>query len=137
MAATTWNQGPFPSAPMTDIAAVRTLIGDTSGSPFFTDTQISEFCGLAFVNGPGAEYFLAASMAIRAIAAYKATNLQEVRIGDFTDSSGRNQITALNATADAFETIFYETPAWAIIETDESDLNALIIIRNYVLRTNP
>lgn len=83
------------------------------------------------------EYFLAASLALRGVASKVSMNLQEIRIGDFVDSSGRNQVTALNATADAYEKLYYETPAWAIIESNQSDLNALVTIRNYVLRTNP
>jgi len=120
---------------MDDITAVRTLIGDEN-SVSFSDDQITFFNAQAGVSGPGAEYFFAASMALNAIAASKATNLQEVRIGDFMDSSGRNQIAGLRLAAQAFLDMYFNTPAWAIIESDESDLNALIIIRNYVLRTS-
>lgn len=138
---------------MDAITAVRTLIGDTL-SVSFTDDQITLFLTQAGIDispitnpyssgtndadfGVITEYFFAAALALRALAASKSTNLQEVRIGDFMDSSGRNQIAALNATADAYMKVYYETPAWAIAETDESDMNALITIRNFVLRTNP
>lgn len=121
---------------MDDISAIRTLIGDEN-SVSFTDDQISMFNQLANVSGPGSEYFFSASLALSALAAKNGTNLQEVRIGDYMDSSGRNKVKALRDAADAFQKLYYETPAWAIVESNESDLNALIIIRNYVLRTNP
>jgi hypothetical protein len=132
---------------------VRTLIGDTA-SAIFTNANLDVFIQLSGANmtpltnsyssgtndadfGFVTEYFLAAALALRAYASKVATNLQEVRIGDYLNSSGRNQSTALLAAADAYEKMYKETPAWAIIESDESDLNALITIRNFVLRTNP
>jgi len=138
---------------MTDIQIVRALIGDETASQL-SDSDIAVFCTLAltpqyasvaFVSNPYSsgnsgsisEYFFAASMAMNAIASKVAANLQEVRIGDFTDSSGKNKVTALRAAADAYQKLYYETPAWAVIESNESDLNALTTIRNYVLRTNP
>lgn len=121
---------------MTDIVAIRTLIGDTN-SVAFTDAQINLFISLAQVSGPGTEYFFAASMALDSLASSAGSNLVDIKIGDYSDASGKNKVAALRAQADAFRKLYYETPAWAVAETDESDLNALIIIRNYVLRTNP
>jgi hypothetical protein len=122
---------------MTDVEAVRLLIGDTGTTQTFTDAQIAQFNSLAGVSGPGSEYFFAAAIGLRALASSSAGSLTEVRLGDFSDSSGRNKVTAINAAADAFMKLYYETPAWAIVESNESDLNALVIIRNFVLRTNP
>ena len=138
---------------MNPITIVRTLIGDQA-SAFFTDADINVFLTMCGINispvtnwyaggtndssfGLVTEYFLAASLALNSAAAKIATNLIEVRLGDFMDSSGRNQVKGLRDAADAYKTMYYETPAWAIAESNESDLNALIIIRNYVLRTNP
>ena len=138
---------------MDPITIIRTLIGDVA-SAIFSDANINVFLQMSGANmtplgnrpnsgtndadfGFVTEYFLAASLALRAMASKVATNLQEVRIGDFMNSSGRNQVAALNAAADEYKTMYYETPAWAIVESNESDLNALITIRNYVLRTNP
>lgn len=121
---------------MTDITAVRTLIGDQLAASF-TDAEIAEFNLLAGVDGPGSEYYLAASIALNALTAKIATNLKEVRIGNFQDSSGRNQAASLKTASDNFYQLFLNTPAWAIVETSLSDMNTLIIIRNYVLRTNP
>lgn len=138
---------------MDPITIVRTLIGDLASTQF-TDAEINVFLQMSGANmtplvnsfnsntndndfGLVSEYFLACALACNAAATKVGFNLQEVRIGDFMDSSGRNQVSALQKQADQFKTLFYETPAWAIAETNESDLNALIIIRNYVLRTNP
>jgi hypothetical protein len=138
---------------MDPITIVRTLIGDLA-SAIFTDDNINVFLQMSGANmtplqnwasqgtndaqyGLVTEYFMAASLGLRAYASKVAANLQEVRIGDYMNSSGRNQVTALTAAADKYQDLYYNTPAWAIIESDSSDLNALVIIRNYVLRTNP
>lgn len=121
---------------MTDIQAVRTLIGDENSSAF-TDDQITLFNTLAGVDGSGSEYFYAASMALNALASKSGSNLTEIRIGDFLDSSGKNKVTALLAAAEEYKKMYYETPAFAIAELNVSDFNALIAIRNFVLRTNP
>lgn len=121
---------------MNDVQAVRLLIGDQNAESF-TDAEIQEFCDLAGVSGPGSEYFFAASIALNSLVSNVSANLTEVRIGDYMDSSGRNKAKALQDSSQRYLDLFYNTPAWAIVETDESDLNALIIIRNYVLRTNP
>jgi hypothetical protein len=71
------------------------------------------------------------------LAAQAASVLTETRIGDYQDQSGRNKVSALKAAGDAFLQLYYDTPAWAIVEEDLSDMNALVIIRNNVLRNNP
>lgn len=138
---------------MNPITIIRTLIGDQA-SAYFTDDDINVFLLMSGATmtplkspasggtndtayGLVSEYFLAAAIALNSAASKVASNLVEVRIGDYMDSSGKNQVTALRAAADAYKTMFYETPAWAIAESNESDLNALVTIRNYVLRTNP
>jgi hypothetical protein len=138
---------------MTAIQIIRALIGDVSAS-LFSDNDLNAYLQMAGANiapatnssnsgtndtdfGMATEYLFAASLALRAAASKTAANLQEIRIGDFMDSSGRNQVKALNDAADAYLKMYYETPAWAIAETNESDMNSLITIRNFVLRTNP
>lgn len=116
---------------MTNIQAVRTLIGD-QGSTLFTDAEIQLF--LTTTNN---SLYMSACLACNSLAAKVGSNLQEVRMGDFVDSSGKNQVTALRAQADAWKQLEYDTPAWAVIEENLSDFNALIIIRNFVLRTCP
>lgn len=138
---------------MTNEQMLQVLIGDEAGVIFSTQ-ELDVFLQLAGVTmspvsnyysagsndsdfGLVTEFFFAAALALRAVAAKTACNLQETRLGDYVNSTGRNQVTALGTAADAYMKVYQETPAWAIIESDESDLNALVIIRNYVLRTNP
>ena len=140
---------------LTQAQMVATLIGDNIAAlAFFTTDQYNFFLTMAgtAVNpisnifnsntnnvdyGMTTEIFFAAAQAEYALAAQAAANLTETRIGDYQDSSGRNKVAALKAAGDAFMKLYYETPAWAIIEENLSDLNSLITIRNYVLRTNP
>jgi hypothetical protein len=140
---------------LTQAQMVATLIGDSITNPtLFTTDQYNMFLTLAGMNltpvanpyssntnpndgGMQTELFFAAAQALKSLAAQAAVGLTEVRIGDYQDSSGRNKVSAVQAAADAFMKLYYETPAWAIIEEDLSDMNALITIRNYVLRTNP
>ncbi len=140
---------------LTQSQMVMTLIGDNVASPtFFTPDQYAFFLQMAAVGiapianpysssqtipqGAGqTELFFAAAQCEYALAAQAAANLTETRIGDYQDSSGRNKVAALKAAGDAFMQLYYDTPAWAIIEDDNNDMNALMIIRNYVLRTNP
>ena len=140
---------------ITQAQMVMTLIGDNVLAPtFFSSDQYNFFLTMAgtAVNpisnifnsntnnvdyGMTTEIFFAAAQAEYALAAQAAATLTETRIGDYQDSSGRNKVAALRAAGDAFLKIYYETPAWAIIEENLSDLNSLITIRNYVLRTNP
>ena len=134
---------------------VATLIGDSIITPtLFTTDQYNFFLQMAGLNlspianpyssntnpndgGMQSELFFAAAQAEYALAAAAAATLTETRIGDYQDQSGRNKVAALKQAGDAFMKLYYETPAWAIIEEDLSDMNALITIRNYVLRTNP
>jgi hypothetical protein len=135
------------------ITILQTLIGDVAAA-VFSVADLNVFLQMSGANmtplqnsysqgtndvqyGFVTEYFFAASLALRAYGSKVSQNLVEVRIGDFMNSSGRNQATALANAADAYMKLYLETPAWAIIESDSSDLNALTIIRNYVLRTNP
>ena len=140
---------------LTQAQMVATLIGDNIAAlAFFTTDQYNFFLTMAgtAVNpisnifnsntnnvdyGMTTEIFFAAAQAEYALAAQAAATLTETRIGDYQDSSGRNKVAALKAAGDAFMKLYYETPAWAIIEENLSDLNSLITIRNYVLRTNP
>ena len=140
---------------LTQAQMVATLIGDNIAAlAFFTTDQYNFFLTMAGTSvnpisnifnsntnnvdyGMTTELFFAAAQAEYALAAQAAANLTETRIGDYQDSSGRNKVAALRAAGDAFLKIYYETPAWAIIEENLSDLNSLITIRNYVLRTNP
>ena len=136
---------------MTDVQAVSALIGDPNNVIISAATvaEINAICNVSGEFSPGpqnigiagtsvgcAEYFFAASICLRSMAAMVASNLHEVKIGDYQVSQSK-QVEAINALADSYYKHYLEVPAYGIIETNESDLNALVIIRNYVLRSNP
>jgi hypothetical protein len=122
-----------PEAPMTDVQKLRILIADPAGaSQQFSDSDLQFMLDL----NDGSLY-LAAAIACDTLASKVGSSLQEVRIGDFMDSSGRNQVAALQAQAESWRTLEYETPAFAIAEENLSNFNELNIIRNYILRTEP
>lgn len=118
-------------ATLSDVDAVRLLIGDQAKT-LFTDPEIQYF-----LDSNDGSILFAAGTACEALATKAGASLQEVQIGDFRDYSGRNKVAALQAQAEAFFRLECETPVFAIAEEDLSDFNALTIIRNYVLRTNP
>jgi hypothetical protein len=116
---------------MTDIQKVRILIGDT-GSAVFTDDEMQ-----AFLDMQSGSLFLAAALAVDAEAAKVSANLVEVRIGDYLNQSGRNQVAGLQAQAKAFRELEYNTPAFDFAEENYDEFTQYDIIRNYILRTAP
>lgn len=117
---------------MTDIQAVRVLIGDNGSSQHFDDASIQLFLDLQ-----GGSKLLAAGVALDAWAASIGTTLKEQRIGDFTDSSGRNQVSSLQAQAEAYRELEYNTPAFDFASENYNEFTQYDIIRNYILRTAP
>jgi len=116
--------------PLSDVDSVNVLIGNQDRSKF-SDVEIQ-----FFLDQNDESILFAAGMACDALAAKVSANLQEIQIGDFRDYSGRNQVAALQAQAQAFYKLETETPAFAIAEQDLSDFNVLVILRNYVLRSS-
>jgi hypothetical protein len=115
---------------MTDVQKVKLLVFGNESDTTFSDEAVQ-----TFLDQSDGSVLLAAALACDSRAATVGSQLKEVRLGDFTDYSGRNQVTALQAQAEAFRKLEYETPAFAIAEENLSEMNELIIIRNYVLRT--
>lgn len=120
---------------MTDIQKVRLLIGDNTSPQEFSDSDIQAFLDITAFSGTNS-LFLASALACDARAASVSANAQEVKIGDYTQSD-RTRLAAIQTQADKFRQLEYETPAFAIVEDNVSEFNALTIIRNYVLRTEP
>jgi len=113
---------------VTDIDRVRVLIGDRDSSTF-QDDDIQTFLDVS--NG---SLFLAAAVALDTMAAKQDVTPVEFSIGKYQQSTGRTQIRQLTQQAAAFRDLEYNTPAWAIIETNNSPFTALEIIRNRILR---
>lgn len=116
---------------MTDIQKVRLLIGDNTSPQQFADTDIQVF--LDIMNG---SLFLACALACDARASSVSASAQEIKIGDFS-TSDRTRLQAIQAQADKFRQLEFETPAFAIVEDNVSEMNALQIIRNFILRSEP
>lgn len=122
---------------MDSISAIRLLIADPSGADQdFSDAQVQEFLDLnAFYSGNDL-LLMAAAMGCEAKAALLAGQASSVKIGDYTEQFKQND-TSLQAQADRYRKIVTDTPAFATVEENLSDMSALQIIRNFVLRTEP
>lgn len=116
---------------MDQISQVRLLIGDNVAPQEFQDTDIQ-----MFLDVMGGSTFLACAIALDARASSISANAQEVKIGDYS-TSDRNRLSAIQAQAEKFRQLEFETPAFAVVEDNVSEFNALMIIRNYILRTEP
>jgi hypothetical protein len=115
---------------VTDIDRVRVLIGDYNTNPAtFTDDEIS-----VFLQVSGGSLFLAAAVGMDTMAAKQEVTPVQFVIGKYEQSTGRTQIRQLTQQAAAFRDLEYNTPAWAVIETNNSPFTALEIIRNRILR---
>lgn len=115
----------------TDSDRVRVLIGDYNqgANQTFDDDEIQ-----VFLDVTGGSLFLAAAVALDSMAAQQDVTPVQFVIGKYEQSTGRTQIRQLTQQAEAFRQLEYNTPAWAIIETDNSPFTALEIIRNRILR---
>lgn len=118
---------------MTDIEKVRLLANDVN-SVVFTDAQIQAFLDLSSSFAGNDQIFFASALACDQRGA-KAASTGGVKIGDYSTNKGAS--TEYAAAAQRYRDIVLNTPAWAIVEENLSEMNALIIIRNYILRTEP
>jgi len=121
---------------MTDIQKVRLLIGDNGSPQEFADSDIQAFLDIT-APAPGFNsIYLACALACDVRASSISQNAQEIKIGDYS-TSDRTRLAAIQQQALKFRQLEFETPAWAIVEQNLSEFNALMIIRNYILRTEP
>lgn len=125
---------------MTSIGTVRLLIGDTL-SAAFTDDQIQTFLDLRSIEaGTNDQYYMAAYLALKSLAAQLTVKLRaggtSVKIGDYettTDVAGLSK--AITDQAQGYWDLVNNTPAFAIAEDNVSQFNELIIIKNWIFRT--
>jgi hypothetical protein len=118
------------SSALSDSDKVRVLIGDYLQTPStFSDDEIG-----VFLDVTGGSLFLAAAVGLDTMAAKQDVTPVEFSIGKYQQSTGRTQIRQLTQQAEAFRQLEYNTPAYAIIETDNSSFAQLDIIRNRILR---
>lgn len=128
---------------MDDIAALRVLLADTDSSEFTNDQLQSFFDSAAQVEsriagttitGNG-DLILAAALATQALVIrYAKIKAQQVSIGGFEASTGRNQVRMLEQQADRYMELYQEQPAFAIARGTRCTLDHLLFIRSYCCR---
>jgi len=128
---------------MDDIGNLRVLINDMD-SKEFTDAQLQSFFDVAAtyesaaagtpIAGNGSIFLAAAFATESLVVKYATIPITEVSIGGFQTSVGRTQARFLEQQAERWRDLYYNTPAFAIIEENNCGFNELTIIRNWILR---
>lgn len=132
------------------VGKIRFLVGDTTQSTAnFQDEELNAILGLvnSQVSGPTVPFgsggdltndviFLTCAAVLDSLAAKIAAspNGRTYQLGDFR-ITGRDQVESLQEQADRWRKAVEEFPAWAVVEENLSAANELVIIRNWVLRT--
>lgn len=133
----------------TMIGSMRLLIGDTNAAaPYFQDEELQQIAnivagmesGWSTVAGsaiPQTELVLLSSaQAIDCLATKLAAGPagQTITLNDYK-LTGKDQIQKLQDMAQRFRDAVNNLPAWGIIEENLCGFNEMVIIRNWVLRT--
>lgn len=121
---------------MTDVDKVRVLIGDTAKVLFPTDDQIQMFLDLQSPITGTELLYMSAANACDALAAKFSQGATSIKLGNFSQQF-KGSDTSFAAQAKAYRDLVYNTPAFAIAEENLSSMNALQIIRNFIMRTMP
>ena len=135
--------------PVGSVQAMRLLIGDTqSSAPNFQDEELQSILNIisgmesgwttvAWSAIPQNELLmLACAAAMDALAARLAASKagQTVTIGTYK-LTGKDQVQKIQDMAQRFRDAVNNMPAWGIAEENTCGFNEMIIIRNWVLRT--
>jgi hypothetical protein len=126
---------------MTDIQTVRLLIGDQASAAYTSDADIQQFLDLnSIYAGFNDQFYMAAYLALKSLGAKLVILLRgggsSVKIGDFEFSSEVGNISkAFLDQAQGYYDLVMNTPAFAIAEENLSVFNELIIIENWIYRT--
>lgn len=136
----------------TTIGKMRLLIGDTvQASANFQDEELQALLDTTdfILSGPSSAsvfgsatipenevLFLACANAMDALASRVAAspNGQTVKIGDYS-ITGKDQVQKIQDIAQRFRDAIENMPAWGIVEENLSGFNELLIIRNWILKT--
>lgn len=116
----------------TTAGQLRLLVGDTDA----TDVQLQDEEIAAIINIEPDSLFLEAAMCCDSMASRAAVSQTDIVIGSL-QVQDRYRVQELKSQAKRWRDMENDTPAFAIAEQNLSDFNALIIIRNFVLRTTP
>jgi hypothetical protein len=136
----------------TTIGKMRLLLGDTvQASANFQDEELQAILDTTdfILSGPSSAsvfgsallpenevLFMACANAMDALAARVASsaNGQTVKIGDYS-ITGKDQVQKLQDIAQRFRDAIENMPAWGVIEENLSGFNELLIMRNWILKT--
>lgn len=128
---------------------MRLLIGDAnSAAPNFQDEELQAILNITSGMESGWQtvsdsaipqselLLLACATAMDALASRTAgaDSGQTVTIGDYK-LTGKDQVKAIQDIANRFRDAVNNLPAWGIIEENTCGFNEMVIIRNWVLRT--
>jgi hypothetical protein len=115
----------------TQIGQMRYLIGDTdSTKPIFQDEELTGILNLA----PDQSLYLACALALDAVASKAANKLNNIVLGTLKIDQ-TSKVQALRDQAQRFRELEYNTPAFVEIEQNLSNMNEMVIIRNFIMRT--
>ena|ERR1700688_4151476 len=134
----------------TTTGKIRLMIGDmVQASAYFQDEELQAIQNVisGMESGPQGFFGTAAipqnellmfscAAAMDALAARVSASAsgQSVKIGDY-QVSGKDQVKALQDIAQRFRDAVNNLPPWGIIEENTCGFNEMVIIRNWVLRT--
>lgn len=133
----------------TTVGKMRLLLSDTNPeSPQFQDEELQAFQDVTSMQVAGPSSFfgggdipqaelllLSCAQAMDALATkVAATHGSTYTIGDFSVAA-KDQVLSLQGQGQKFRDAVYNLPAWGIIEENTCGFNELVIIRNWVLRT--
>jgi hypothetical protein len=135
----------------TTTGQMRLLIGDTnSAAPYFQDEELNAIqtiiAGLETGWSTVASYsvavggtellLLCCAQALDSLAAKVAASAagQTIVLGDYK-LTGKDQVQKLQDMAKRFRDAVNNLPAWGIVEENLCGFNEMVLIRNWVLRT--
>lgn len=127
---------------------MRLLLGDTDpNNAKFTDEELDACYNITSLQlqgpqnsiphgAPSDVLFYACATAMDAFASRVASSKdgRSIKIGDY-QISGTAQVQKLQDIAQRFRDAVDNMPAWGIVEDNVSTMNEMLIIRNWVLRT--
>ncbi len=133
----------------TNVGKMRLLIADSDPTaPQFSDEELQAFQDITSMQVAGPSSFfgggdipqtelllLSCAQAMDSLATKVASiKGQTVTLGDF-QVMAKDQVLSLQGQGQKFRDAVNNLPAWGIIEENTCGFNELIIIRNWVLRT--
>lgn len=132
----------------TTIGQMRLLIGDTNGDAVnFTDEELNACVQIVQLQMSGPQgaspqtvpndvLYYACAQAVDLLASRVAQSKdgKTYQLGDYR-VTGRDQVESLQEIAQRFRDSVDNMPAWGIVQENLTDKNQLLIVRNWIFRT--